>query len=99
MPAAPSAGRGLDIAAAFRDPRLREEEDAMRFMTRYRPADVARLEAGAPLTDGLLTTAKGARVRQSAGKVIVIDGPFTESKELIGGFAIVDRAGLQALTK
>jgi hypothetical protein len=40
-------------------------------------------------TDGLLPSAKGARVRQSKGKVSVTDGPFTESKELIAGFAIV----------
>lgn len=40
-------------------------------------------------TDGLLPTAKGARVKLSQGKVTVTDGPFTETKELIGGFAIV----------
>jgi hypothetical protein len=36
---------------------------------------------------GLLPTAQGARVRLSGGKVSVIDGPFTEAKEIIGGFA------------
>src|SRR5262245_22015002 len=41
------------------------------------------------LTDGLLPSSKGARVRQAGGKVTVTDGPFTESKELIAGFAIV----------
>jgi hypothetical protein len=40
-------------------------------------------------TDGLLPTSLGARVRRSAGKVTVSDGPFTEAKEVIGGFAIV----------
>jgi hypothetical protein len=40
-------------------------------------------------TDGLLPSSKGARVRQSKGKVSVTDGPFTESKELIAGFAIL----------
>jgi hypothetical protein len=40
-------------------------------------------------TDGLLPSSKGARVRQSGGKVIVTDGPFTETNELIAGFAIV----------
>lgn len=40
-------------------------------------------------TDGLLPTSKGARVKLSEGKVTVTDGPFTETKELIGGFAIV----------
>ena len=36
--------------------------------------------------DGLHPPAKGARVRFSQGKPQVIDGPFAESKELIGGY-------------
>ena len=36
---------------------------------------------------GLAPTAQGARVRLSGGKVTVIDGPFTEAKEVIGGYA------------
>jgi hypothetical protein len=36
---------------------------------------------------GLAPTATGARVRLSNGKISVIDGPFTESKEIIGGYA------------
>ena len=36
---------------------------------------------------GLGPTAQGARVRLSAGKVSVMDGPFTEAKEVIGGYA------------
>jgi hypothetical protein len=39
--------------------------------------------------DGLLPSSKGACVRLSSGKLTVTDGPFTETKELIGGFAIV----------
>ena len=39
-------------------------------------------------TDGLLPSSKGALVRRAGGKVTVTDGPFTEAKELIGGFAI-----------
>jgi hypothetical protein len=38
-------------------------------------------------TGGLAPTAQGARVRLSGGKVSVIDGPFTEAKEIIGGSA------------
>jgi hypothetical protein len=37
---------------------------------------------------GLLPSAAGALVRLSGGQVSVIDGPFTEAKELIGGFAV-----------
>ena len=40
-------------------------------------------------TEGCLPTSLGARVRRSEGKVTVIDGPFTESKEVVGGFAIL----------
>ncbi len=36
--------------------------------------------------EGLHPTSKGARVRFSGSKATVIDGPFTESKELIAGF-------------
>jgi hypothetical protein len=36
---------------------------------------------------GLAPTALGARVRVSGGKLSVIDGPFTEAKEIIGGYA------------
>jgi hypothetical protein len=37
---------------------------------------------------GLLPSAMGARVRLSGGELTVIDGPFTEAKEVIGGYAI-----------
>ena len=37
---------------------------------------------------GLLPSAKGARVVFEGGKTSVVDGPFTESKELVGGFWI-----------
>jgi len=40
-------------------------------------------------TEGCLPTARGARVRRSEGQVTVTDGPFTESKEVVGGFAIL----------
>jgi len=39
---------------------------------------------------GLGPTAMGARVRLSGGKVTVIDGPFTEAKEVVGGYAQFD---------
>ena len=40
-------------------------------------------------TEGCLPSALGARVRSSGGKLTVTDGPFTESKELVAGFAIL----------
>src|ERR1700745_1341994 len=36
---------------------------------------------------GLGPTAQGARVRLSGGELTVIDGPFTEAKEVVGGYA------------
>ena len=39
--------------------------------------------------EGCLPSSQGARVRQAGGKHTVLDGPFTETKELIAGFAIV----------
>jgi hypothetical protein len=41
-------------------------------------------------TEGCLPAAMGARVRIDNGKISVTDGPFTESKEVIGGFAILN---------
>jgi hypothetical protein len=40
-------------------------------------------------TEGCLPSALGARVRLSGGKITVTDGPFTESKEIVGGFALI----------
>ena len=40
-------------------------------------------------TEGCLPSALGARVRKAGGNVTVSDGPFTEAKELVGGFAIL----------
>jgi hypothetical protein len=40
-------------------------------------------------TEGCLPTELGAKVRRSGDKVSVTDGPFTESKEMVGGFAIL----------
>lgn len=40
-------------------------------------------------TEGCLPSAMGARVRLENGQLTVTDGPFPETKELIGGFAIL----------
>jgi hypothetical protein len=39
---------------------------------------------------GLQPTEKGKRVRLEKGKITVFDGPFTETKEVVGGYAIVE---------
>jgi hypothetical protein len=40
-------------------------------------------------TEGCLPSALGARVRKTNGSFKVTDGPFAESKELVGGFALI----------
>jgi hypothetical protein len=46
-------------------------------------------------TAGLRPTAEGVRVRLRGGKLSTIDGPFTETKEMIGGFAILEAGSMQ----
>jgi hypothetical protein len=42
-------------------------------------------------TAGLRPTAEGVRVRlQRGGRLTAVDGPFTETKEVIGGYAILE---------
>ena len=41
-------------------------------------------------TGGLLPSREGASIRLADGRISVTDGPFAESKEVIGGFAIID---------
>jgi hypothetical protein len=39
---------------------------------------------------GLQPSSAGARVKLEKGRITVIDGPFAESKEIVGGYAIID---------
>jgi hypothetical protein len=41
---------------------------------------------------GLKPTSEGTRIRSINGKLVTTDGPFTEAKEVIGGFSIYDFA-------
>lgn len=41
-------------------------------------------------TGGLYPSAMGARVRLNGGKINITDGPFTEAKEVIGGYAVYE---------
>lgn len=45
--------------------------------------------------EGLAATSKGARVKFSGDKRIVIDGPFTETKEIVAGFSILQVKSLE----
>ena len=58
------------------------------------------VEAGVMLAgEGLQASSKGARIRFNQGKPIVTDGPFTESKELIAGFWIIQVKSKQEATE
>ena len=41
-------------------------------------------------TGGLKRTSEAWKIRSKGGRLTVIDGPFAESKEIVGGYAIVD---------
>jgi hypothetical protein len=41
-------------------------------------------------TAGLKPTSEGVRIRTRGGKLHVTDGPFTEAKEIIGGYAMIE---------
>jgi hypothetical protein len=51
-------------------------------------------------TEGVSFGAKGVRVHKSTGgKVTVTDGPFTEAKEVIGGYALLQAASKDEIVK
>jgi hypothetical protein len=59
-------------------------------MTRMGKLIEEGMKAGTLLAvEGCMPSVTGARVRQSNGKVTVTDGPFAETKEVIGGLAIL----------
>jgi len=63
-------------------------EEELTAMGRYNEELV---KAGVLLAgEGLHPSAKGARIRFTDGKPTVIDGPFTEAKELVAGFWLID---------
>ena len=61
-----------------------------KIMTEMNRFNEEMVKAGVMLAaEGLQPTSKGARLKFSNGKTTVIDGPFTESKELIAGFWLI----------
>lgn len=61
--------------------------DAMDKFVQESLADGSLVETG-----GLGGSASGARIRLSRGKLTVTDGPFTEAKEVVGGYAVLEAA-------
>jgi hypothetical protein len=78
--AEPDAGGGLDAA----------------LLTAYMKFNEEMHQAGVLVaSEGLNPAARGARIAVSKGKRYVVDGPFAESKELVGGFYIVEVGSLE----
>jgi hypothetical protein len=50
-------------------------------------------------TAGLRPTREAKRVRLRRGNLSTVDGPFTETKEVIGGFAILEAASMEQAVK
>jgi hypothetical protein len=50
-------------------------------------------------TAGLRPTSEGKRIRWNRGKLSTTDGPFVETKEVIGGYAIVEAASMAEALK
>lgn len=46
-------------------------------------------------TAGLRPTAEGVRVKLSQGRISQLDGPFTETKEVVGGYAIIEARSME----
>ncbi|CAB3744536.1 hypothetical protein LMG24238_07293 [Paraburkholderia sediminicola] len=77
---APDAGGGLDEA----------------LLTAYMKFNEEMYQAGVLVaSEGLNPAAPGARIAVSKGKRHVVDGPFAESKELVGGFYIIEVGSLE----
>jgi hypothetical protein len=71
-------------------PNVKLDPERVSAMMRY---NEALKEAGVLITlDGLHPPSMGARVSFATGKPIVTDGPFTESKEVLGGYWMIDVA-------
>ncbi len=77
----------LMYPGAKAETRALPDEKAIAAMTKY---NEELTKAGVLLgLDGLQPSAKGARVTFSGGKPTVVDGPFTEAKELLGGYWMI----------
>jgi hypothetical protein len=75
--------RGYEAAA----PGAMPPAEAVAAMMKY---NEALKEAGVLITlDGLHPPSMGTRVSFESGKPVVIDGPFTESKEIVGGYCLL----------
>ena len=77
---------GYETAA----PEIKLDPERVSAMMKY---NAALKDAGVLITlDGLHPPSMGARVSFAGGKPLVTDGPFTEAKEVLGGYWMIDVA-------
>jgi hypothetical protein len=75
-------------------PDVKLDPERMKAMMKY---NEALKDAGVLITlDGLHPPSMGARVSFATGKPVVTDGPFTEAKEVLGGYWMIDVASREA---
>ena len=85
-----TAHPGPDTAAADPEPPFDEK-----LFTAYMEFNEQMHRAGVLVaSEGLNPAGKSARVEVKRGRRTVVDGPFAESKELVGGFYVIDVASL-----
>jgi len=78
-------------------PDVELDPERMKAMMKY---NEALKDAGVLITlDGLHPPSMGARVSFASGKPVVTDGPFTEAKEVLGGFFLLAQFGSQRFAK
>src|SRR5258706_13757066 len=75
-------------------PDVKLDPERMKAMMKY---NEALKDGGVLITlDGLPPPSMGARVSFASGKPVVTDGPFTEAKEVLGGYWMIDVASREA---
>jgi hypothetical protein len=75
-------------------PDVKLDPERMAAMMRY---NEALRDAGVLITlDGLHPPSMGARVSFTTGKPVATDGPFTESKEVLGGYWMIEVGSREA---
>jgi hypothetical protein len=78
----------IPLGYEFAPPDVKHDPERMAAMMRY---NEALRDAGVLITlDGLHPPSMGARVSFATGKPVVTDGPFTESKEVLGGYWMIE---------
>ena len=78
---------------------LKPEDVPQGLMDAMGPWMEKNLAAGSLVsTGGLKPADEGRRLRGHTGKVATTDGPFTEAKEVIGGYAVLEAPDLDAAT-